>query len=127
MRLHRNARLTPAGRRLLCERVLEQRWTVEAAAAAAGCSERTAYKWLGRWHAEGAAGLEDRSSAPHRIPRRTAPEWVNVIEQLRRLRQTAATIATTRGMALSTVTAVLARLGLNRLSRLEPPEPPNRY
>ena len=126
MRLHRNARLTPAGRRLLCERVRNEDWTVEAAAAAAGCSQRTAYKWLGRYRAEGVGGLEDRSSRPHRI-HATSPERVAAIEQLRRLRQTSTRIAAALKMAVSTVSAVLARIGLNRLSRLEPPEPPNRY
>src|SRR5437764_434873 len=127
MRLHRNARLTPAGRRLLCERVLDESWSVEEAALAGGCSQRTAYKWLRRWRAEGLGRLEDRSSAPRRIPHRTPPERVAAIERLRRLRRTAAEIAAVLRMAVSTVTAVLARLGLNRLSRLEPPEPPNRY
>jgi transposase InsO family protein len=124
--LHRNARLTPAGRRLLCERVTEELWTVTEAAEAAGCSERTAYKWLTRYRSEGIAGLEDRSSRPRRI-HATPRELVVVIERLRRLRMTSTRIARELRMAVSTVCAVLARLGLGRLSRLDPPEPPNRY
>ena len=46
MRLHGNAKLTPFQRDLLCDRVREEGWTVEEAATAAGCSERTAYRWL---------------------------------------------------------------------------------
>jgi transposase InsO family protein len=126
MRLHRNARLTPAGRRLLCERVHEQGWKVDAAAEAAGCSERTAYKWLARFRAEGLAGLEDRSSRPHRI-HSTPRAMVALIERLRRLRMTSTEIALTLSVAVSTVCVVLVRLGLNRLWKLEPPEPPNRY
>ncbi len=126
MRLHRNARLTPAGRRLLCDRVIDHAWTVTEAAAAAGCSERTAYKWLARYRAEGVAGLDDRSSRPRRC-HSTPAERVEVIEALRRLRMTSTRIARQLAMAVSTVCAVLARLGLGRLSRLEPPEPPNRY
>ena len=48
MNLHKHARLTPRGRALLVERVLEQGLRVEEAAHAAGVSVRTAYKWLQR-------------------------------------------------------------------------------
>jgi len=105
---------------LIVERVLEQRWTVAAAAGAAGVSERTAAKWLARYRSEGRAGLVDRSSAPQRIPQRTPPERVRAIELLRRLRMTAAEIAEVLRMPLSTVSAVLKRIGLGRRSRLEP-------
>ena len=126
MRLHRNARLTPAGRRLLCERVKDEGWTVQAAAEAAGCSGRTAYKWLRRYRCEGVAGLEDRSSRPRCI-HATPASAIKAIEKLRRLRFTSTRIAEALHMAVSTVCAVLGRLGLGRLSALEPPEPPNRY
>jgi transposase len=66
MRLHRNARTCPASRRLLVDRIVVERWPVSVAAAAAGVSVRTAAKWLRRYRDEGVAGLEDRSSAPHR-------------------------------------------------------------
>ena len=127
MKTHANARLTVRGRLLLCERVTAQRWTVGAAAQAAGVSPRTAWKWLARYRAAGTAGLADRSSAPHAIPHRTAAARVAAVERLRRLRMTSTQIAVRLRMALSTVTAVLARLALHRLSRLAPPEPPNRY
>jgi len=126
MRLHRNARLTPAGRLLLCDRITAGNWTASEAAQAAGCSERTAYKWLRRYRREGVRGLEDRSSRPHRI-HATPTERVTAIEELRRLRFTSTRIAAALDMAVSTVCAVLARIGLGRLSRLEPPAPPNRY
>jgi leucine-zipper of insertion element IS481 len=41
MRLHRRARSCPNSRLLLCRRVLEQGWSLKAAAEAAGFSERT--------------------------------------------------------------------------------------
>jgi len=126
MRLHGNARLTPSGRLLLCTRVIEERWTVAEAADAAGCSERTWFKWLSRFRAEGPTGLQDRSSRPHTIVA-TAPKRVAMIERLRRLRFSGPRIAETLQMALSTVSAVLKRIGLGRLALLEPPEPPNRY
>ena len=127
MKLHGNARTCPNSRRLLVERVLEQGWSVTAGAGAAGVSERTVYRWLSRWRAEGAAGLVDRSSRPRRSPHRLAPEKVKAIASLRRLRMTAAQIAEILGLALSTVSAWLRRIGLGKRSRLEPPEPPNRY
>ncbi|HEY5013077.1 MAG TPA: leucine zipper domain-containing protein, partial [Acidimicrobiia bacterium] len=66
MRLHGNARTCLHSRLLIVERVLEQGWTVAAAAEAAGVSARTAAKWRGRYRSEGRAGLVDRSSAPQR-------------------------------------------------------------
>jgi transposase InsO family protein len=126
MNLHANARTCPKSRRLLVDRV-EAGWSVMEAAAAAGISDRTARRWLRRWRCEGAAGLTDRSSAPHRIPHKTPPERVEAIVGLRRLRMTAAQIAIALAMALSTVSAILKRVGLGKRSRLEPPEPPNRY
>jgi len=127
MKLHGNARTCLHSRLLIVERVLEQRWTVSAAAEAAGVSERTAAKWLARYRAEGRAGLVDRSSRPRRGPRRTSAERVRVIELLRRLRMTAAEIAEVLKMPLSTVSAILKRIGLGKRSRLERLEPPNRY
>jgi transposase InsO family protein len=127
MKLHRNARTCPKSRKLLVERILKQNWSLTEAAAAAGVSERSARKWVARFKAEGDAGLEDRSSAPKRIPHRTPAERVESIKALRRLRLTAAEIAEALGMALSTVSLWLKRVGLGKRSRLEPPEPPNRY
>ena len=127
MRLHGNARTCLYSRLLIVERVLEQRWTVAAAAQAAGVSERTAAKWLARYRAEGRQGLRDRSSAPRRMPRRTPAERVRAIELLRRLRMTAVEIAEVLRMPLSTVSAILKRIGLGKRSRLKPLEPPNRY
>jgi transposase InsO family protein len=125
MELHGNARLTPRGRMLMCERVRVEGWTVSDAAEAVGCSERTCYRWLARY--DRGQPMTDRSSAPHRVPGRTPKETEAQIERLRRLRWTSTRIAAELDLATSTVCAVLARIGLNRLSRLEPPEPPNRY
>ena len=127
MKLHGNARTCPNSRRLLIERVLERGWSATAAAEAAGVAERTAYRWLKRWREEGAAGLLDRSSRPHRSPRRLAKATVEAIRALRKLRMTAGQIAEILGLALSTVSLWLKRLGLGKRSRLAPPEPPNRY
>ena len=127
MKLHANARTCPNSRRLLVTRIEEEGWSLTKAAAAAGVSERSARKWVARWRAEGPRGLVDRSSAPKRIPHRTAPATVDLIARLRRLQMTAAEIAEALELALSTVSVWLRRLGLGKRSRLSPPEPPNRY
>lgn len=126
MKLHGNARLTPYQRVLMCQRIEHEHWTPHEAATAAGCSERTAYRWLARFRA-GDHQLHDHSSAPGSVPGRTPAETEAVIEKLRRLRFTSTRIAAELSMPVSTVCAVLKRLGLNRLSKLEPVEPPNRY
>ena len=125
MKVHGNARLTPAGRALMCSRVRDEGWLVEEAADAAGVSTRCCFTWLSRWDA--GEPMTDKSSRPKETPTKTSPEVEAVIEQLRRLRWTSTKIAGTLGMPTSTVCAVLARLGLNRLWKLEPPELPNRY
>jgi transposase InsO family protein len=126
MKLHGNARTCPRSRRLLIDRV-EAGWSLKAASAAAGVSERTAAKWCGRWRSEGEQGLLDRSSRPLRQPRRTPSDRVDAIVRLRQLRMTAAEIAEVLEMALSTVSLILKRSGLGRRSRLQPLEPVNRY
>jgi transposase InsO family protein len=117
MDLHANAALSWSGRRELARRVVEDGWTIAAAAAAAGVSVRCAGKWVGRYRA-GDRLLRDHSSAPRRVANRTAPERVAVIVLLRRLRMTAAEIAETLAMPHSTVSAVLKRHGLGRLGRI---------
>jgi transposase InsO family protein len=111
---------------LICRRVLEEGWTLVRAAEAAGCSERTAGKWLRRYR-DGDQELRDRSSRPTRSPTRLSPERVQAIEALRRLWMTAAEIAEILDLPLSTVSLWLKRIGLGKRSRLRPPEPPNRY
>ena len=126
MKLHANHRTCPSSRRLICRRVLEEGWTLAEAADAAGCSERTASKWLRRYR-EGDSELRDRSSRPRRSPHRLAADRVQAIEALRRLWMTAAEIAEILHLPLSTVSLWLKRVGLGKRSRLRPPEPPNRY
>jgi transposase InsO family protein len=126
MNLHANHRTCPSSRRLICRRVLEEGWTVQAAAEAAGCSVRTVAKWVARFRC-GDQELLDRSSRPGRSPRRLAAERVQAIERLRRVRMTAAEIAEVLELPLSTVSLWLKRIGLGKRSRLDPLEPPNRY
>jgi transposase InsO family protein len=127
VRLHGNARSCPKSRKLLCERVRLEGWTVSRAADAAGVSERTAHKWVGRYDRDGEAGLLDRSSRPRSAPSAVTEERISAIAGLRRLRMTGAQIAEALSMPPSTVATVLRRLGISKLKHLEPEEPPNRY
>lgn len=127
MNIHKNAKLTPASRAQLVQRVLEEGEKVSSVASGMGVSRRTVYKWLGRYRAEGVRGLRDRSSRPHRIRRQTPQEVVRRIVRLRWRRWPSTRIARQLGMAISTVGAVLRRVGLNRLSRIQPRRPTVRY
>lgn len=127
MDIHKNARLTPAGREGMVRRAVEGGQTPKALSAAVGVCPRTVRKWIKRFRAEGVAGLRDRSSRPHRLRRPTPIETMARIEALRRQRWTGAQIAGETGVSKATVSRVLRRLGLNRLKALEPAEPIRRY
>jgi transposase InsO family protein len=127
MDVHKNARLTPAGREIMVRRIVEGGQTPKAVSAAIGVCPRTVQKWVKRFRAEGPAGLQDRSSRPHRVRRPTSAETIGRIEVLRRQRWTGAQIAREAGVSKATVSRILRRLGLNRLRSLEPAEPVRRY
>ena len=74
MDLHGSAALSRRGRRRLVGLVAGG-MTVTAAAVIVGCSRQTGSKWVNR--ARRGEGLEDRSSRPHRSPRRVSA----VVEQ----------------------------------------------
>jgi len=111
----------------MVRRVVEGGQTPKALSAAVGVCPRTVQKWVKRFRAEGLAGLQDRSSRPHRLRRPTPPETMRRIEALRRQRWTGAQIAHETGVSKATVSRMLRRLGLNRLRALEPAEPVRRY
>ena len=117
---HGKAKLTPAGRFLLVDRIVREGWAPAHAAAMAGVSRATAYKWLGRWRTEGEVGLVDRSSRPHSMPCRTSSEREAELVALRRSwRRGPHLLGGRLGMPPSTVHAVLVRHGLSRLSRMD--------
>jgi transposase len=101
MKLHGSAKTCPNSRRLIASRVLEQDWTLAAAAEAGGVSVVTARKWVGRFR-EGDQRPLDRSSCPRRIER-LSDSKIEAITHLRRRRMTGAEIAESLGLALSTV------------------------
>lgn len=119
---HRNARLTPAGRRILVDRIEVEGWPVAVAAESMGVSRETAYRWLRRWRSDGAPGLEDRSSRPRSSPNRTPVEVEDEICALRRSRRWGPhRIAYALAMPRSTVERVLRRRGLSRLDVIDRP------
>lgn len=127
MNIHKNARLTLVRRIEMVRNLVEGRLTPVEAAAEAGVSQPTARKWLGRFLAQGEAGLRDRSSRPKHSPRSISTTQALAIVELRRRRLIQARIATSTGVSKSTVGRVLARAGLSRLKDLEPSEPVVRY
>jgi transposase InsO family protein len=127
VKLHRNAKTTPHMRALLVDRVGTLHWPVAIAAGAAGVTPRTAYKWLARHRTGGLPALADRSSRPHRQPRRTPAAVVSAIIAARQERLTAWAIAVRLQVPRSTVAAILARVGLSHLTALAPAAPVTRY
>lgn len=120
MNVHKNAKLTPAGRAELVKRVLFEMQTVGEVARAMGVSGRTVRKWVHRYQTGGEGSLGDRSSRPRRSPRAFPRKRVEQIERLRRRRYTGLRIAEELKLAVSTVGLWLRRLGLGRLKCLEP-------
>ena len=117
---HANARLTVHGRRLIVERA-RHGWKQAHIAAAMGVSRRCVQRWIARFHAEGEAGLQDRSSRPHGSPRRTAADVEAAVLALReRERRGRDWIADELGVPARTVSRILARHGVPRLSQLDP-------
>jgi transposase InsO family protein len=113
---HRRAKLTVLGRRLLVDRILIDGIAVAHAADMVGVSRQTAWKWLRRYGAEGEAGLEDRSSRPHRSPRALPRAQVDAILVARhKLRFGPHRLAPIVGVPRSTIGDVLTRQGLSRL------------
>jgi transposase InsO family protein len=126
MNLHQNARLTPHGRAWIV-RLTRSGQTPKAIATAVGVCPRTVRKWINRFEKEGAGGLLDRSSRPHRLYRPTCEAITARIEALRRQRWSGKQIAQETGVSPATVSRVLKRLGLSRTRDLQPPEPIRRY
>jgi transposase InsO family protein len=113
---HPSARLTVFGRQLLVKRVLIDGWPTATVAEQLGVSRATAYKWVRRYRADGLPGLEDRSSRPHRSPRRSSDEVTAAIIGARaRRRYGPARLAPLTGYPRSTIYGILRRAGLNRL------------
>lgn len=123
---HKNAPLTPEGRKRLIERVAAGR-PISHVAAEAGISRACLSKWYGRWQQFGDLGLVDHSSRPGRSPSATDDTVVKMIVTLRQAEKWGpARIAATlnRGgieVSAATVHRVLTREGLGRLRDMDRP------
>ena len=127
---HANAALTPRARLKLARLIVDHDWPPARAAERYDVSWKTARKWADRYRDEGAGGMVDRSSRPHRQPNRTPVPVVRKIVHLRwKQRLGPVEIADRLGMPASTVHAVLVRCRINRLTHLDRAtgEPIRRY
>ncbi|MEY4354438.1 MAG: hypothetical protein RLZZ609_2679 [Cyanobacteriota bacterium] len=121
------SRLTVVSRERLIRRHLDERVPLRFLAAQAGISLRTAYKWLARYRAGGAAALADRRSVRHRQQRTLDQRRLKQAIVLRHQRCTLRRIARLLQVPLSTVGRAMNALGLGRLGNLEPKQPVQRY
>jgi len=122
---HANARLTPRGRLLLIERVIEQRWEVAHAARAMGISRQCAHRWIKRYRDAGPdagiAVLQDRSSRPHHSPRATSPQVEDRVLALRReQRRGQDWLGPELGVPARTVSRILRRNAVPYLRECDP-------
>jgi transposase InsO family protein len=121
MLLHRNAKLGLAGRyALVC--AIEEGLSLKAAAAAFNVSPATAHRWWHRFVAGGRSisSLVDRSSRPHRQPRRlTAAEEAPILRARRETNLGPGRLAGIVRRSRSTIWKVLRRHGLSRRPRDE--------
>jgi transposase len=121
---HANARLGPAGRRELVQLMINEGMPERRAAARLCVSSCTAHRWKRRW-LEASDGDQrsgrwalDRSSRPHRSPRRTRPQVEQrVLAERERTGWGPRLIAGRTGVAHSTVHAILRRHGRSRPAR----------
>jgi leucine-zipper of insertion element IS481 len=118
---HRNAPLTPQGRRLLCRR-FEAGTPIAHVAAAMGISRRCASKWWHRYLELGTDDICDRSSRPRRSPRRVAERVGTKICWHRRVEKFGPDrLAIHLDLPTSTIYRALVRHDLNRLSHMDRP------
>ena len=127
MDIHKNASLSLRGRESLARCVVVDGLTRKAAAAAFRVSPKTVGKWVARYLAAGAAGLLDRSSQPHRSPRRLDSVRTERVLELRRGHMPGYEIARRTGISPASVSRILRRARLSRWRDLNPPPPIQRY
>lgn len=119
--VHRNARLTVHGRRLIVERVLVAGRPRSHVAKEMGISRQRVSHWINRYLTEGEAGLHDRSSRPHHCPTRTPVETEAQVLALRaEQRRGQDWIGPELGMAARTVSRILRRHDMPYLRELDP-------
>lgn len=132
MRVHANAKLGPAARLAVVEKIIDGR-SLRSVATESSVSVATVHRWWHRWldasatDRESGVWVRDRSSRPHHQPARTSPEIEATICAVRtatgwgpRL------VAGATGQPHSTVWKVLWRHGISRRAPADRGAP-NRY
>lgn len=118
---HANARLTVYGRQLLIDRIIGDRRPVAHVAKEMGVSRQCAHRWVRRFRECGSEGLLDRSSRPHRCPRRTPAEVEAAVVELRTTsRRGQQWISDELGVPPRTVSSILRRHQMPYLRELDP-------
>jgi transposase InsO family protein len=128
--VHANAALTPRARLRLARLIVEEGWPIARAAERFQVAWPTAKRWADRYLQFGPDAMQDRSSRPHRSPRRTPQPTVRKIVHVRWKRRLGPVgIAGELGLPASTVHAVLVRCRINRLAHVDrvTGEPVRRY
>jgi transposase InsO family protein len=87
----------------------------------------TAAKWVARFRLGGTEKLMDRSSRPHRSPRRLSESVSGRVVELRRTHMPGYEIARRTGASPASVSRILRRARLSRWRDLNPPPPILRY
>lgn len=117
---HARASLTPQGRLKMVLLVINEKWTQARVAERFQVARGTVSKWVARYKAEGAAGLEDRSSRPRRSPNRTSQRTERRIVALRVSRRWGPhRIAYHLRLPQSTVSKVLSRYQVPLLGHID--------
>jgi transposase InsO family protein len=117
---HRNARLTVHGRLLIVERH-RAGWKQAHIAAAMGVSRKCVKTWIDRHRLEGEAGLETRSSRPHSVPTKTAPETEQQVLAARAVHRDGPDVLAAKvGVPARTVSRILRRHDVPYLRECDP-------
>ena len=127
MDIHKNAGLSYRSRESLVEFVVHQGKTQRAAAEAFRVSLKTVDKWVRRYRQAGLEGLLDRSSRPHRSPRRLPEVILDEVVALCRGHMPGYQVARRVGVSTASVSRILRRARLSRWRDLNPPPPVVRY
>jgi transposase len=105
----------------LARLIVDQGWPVARAAERFQVAWPTAKRWADRYRELGEAGMQDRSSRPHRQPTKTSQPIVRKIVHVRWKRRVGPVeIAGIVGVPASTVHAVLQRCGYQPAGRGRP-------
>ena len=80
---HANAALTPRARLRLARLIVDDGWPIARAAERFQVAWSTAKRWADRYRQFGADGMQDRSSRPHRSPRKTPQPLARKIVHIR--------------------------------------------